>query len=578
MNEAANAVLDIPIVWTMDEPLTRISIFSDWDYVTSSIGALRYYWHQFGTVPHWDLTMCGGKPTLANPNAWGFTWPSVLAYLFEPVWAIFAFWTILTSVGLLSMWFLLRRFGLSRFACLCGTFLYAFNGFFSSHFNQGHYGFASFHLVPLLILLFDICLVQLLEKKKARRALYGLILVSFMFFSAAIPHALFHFYPLLPIYLAIRFFDLKHIYGSTKVWRSMLVVGLMHLLGLWLAVYKWGPVLAWQINTPRQGVTLERITLAQAFDHFWRFMPDYLEAKRYFADQVWGYWEYNAFIGPFALLISCGAVIAFAARWLSRKPGKSATPGAPGFLLSIICIILGLSLVLGNDSPFSPTSFFRYIPVLNGIRVFGRYHIIDLTGFVILTAYGLSILFLFVCAPGLIQSGNMMWNIQGLSYRFLENNIYTKLPPAQQNPILAKPWQLPYHIMTQTFLLDHGYFSAECYEPLSGVHLNLSGMPVGFMYPLTTASRFKFADASTNSFSFDFGDDINEKVQVNLAVSPNFKPNIPGQINASGLLVYEPQQIRGKRLTIDTTIPADTWSAVISGVGLLATGLVCFLI
>ena len=598
MNEPTNQALQLPIAWNLDEPLTQISFFRDWDYMTSSFGTLKYYWREFGTIPHWDLTMCGGKPVLGNPNNWGFVWPSLFAYMFDPIWAGLVLWGTMTLVGVVAMWALLRRFELDRFACFCGAILFTFNGYFFSHFNQGHIGFCNFHLIPLLILLFDLSLEKVLERKKFRKSFIFVVIASFMLFSAAIPHAIFYAYPAFVLYLVMRFFNLKNSrHPPWQVLRSMLTVLGAHALGFWLAVYKLGPALVWQLKLPRQGVFAEQLSLGQIIDMYLRFVSDYMQTSRIFSEQFWGYWEYNAFIGPFPFIAIGIAILVVIGRWVMGRRSKKPYAIPMGFWLGLLLIGCGLLMILGNDHPLSPARLFRYLPLFNGIRVFSRYHILVLMGLTVLMAYGVSmmdsmfiaplstrsrmawrgLMFALLCGPGLGQSAIMIWNIQGIPYSVLEQKIYPNLVPAIGNPLMIRPWRLQEH-MTQTYLLDHNYFSGECYEQLTGTYVNLTAMNAGFTYPMTSAKHFRFADATTNSFSFDFDEDVTDPVTINLYIPPEFKTNIPGKVSETGLLVFEPGKLRGKRLTFDTTMSQDTWSAIISGVGALATAVTLFLI
>ena len=598
MYETAQQTLEGPIAWTLDEPLARISFFRDWDYVTSSFGSLKYYWREFGTIPHWDITMCGGKPSLANPNNWAFTWQSLFAYLLEPIWASLALWIFLSCVGFCAMWLLLKRFGCSRFAALCGATLFVFNGFFSSHFNQGHQGFATFHLVPLLILAFEVCLQRLISGQRYHKSFFLLVLVSVFFFTAAVPHGIFHFYPAFLIYVFIRFFRLGRQEGFVKTGRGVMITMGAHWLALWIAIYKIAPIVVWQLNFPRQGVYPERISFMEVANQFLLFVPDYFEIKQYFDSQTWGYWENNAFIGPIALLIVGMGFLFLVIQRSANRLVKLPAPLKLGLAFGCTCLTFGVLMALGNDHPFSPARLFRYLPLLNGIRVFGRYHILNLFGLSILLACAITILSTWrpisqlkipyrvilqivlmvgICGPGIWQSGHLIWNIKGLPYSFLEAKVYPNMNTTPKRPFLIKALRNGFNTM-QSFLLDHGFFAAECYEPMANQYVNLSQMPVGSIYPLASSPSVTFAAATTNSFSLDFGEDTSNQVQINLLLPQSFTPNIQGLRNEMGFWVYEGRDLANKRLTIDTTMAADQWSAVASALGLLSTGAMFFLL
>jgi hypothetical protein len=588
--------------WTLEEPLTRVSFFRDWDYCTSAFGALRYYWLSHGTIPHWNLAMCGGKPELANPASLALTWPSLFAYVLPPIWALLALASLLTVVGLVGMWLLLRRFGATPAASTVGALLYGINGYYASHFNQGHITFVLFHLVPVMILLFDHCLEQRERGERRLCSFLAVVGVSAMFFSAAIPHPIFHFYPVFAFYVIIRCCSLARRFPWRRALRLAAIPCLAHLLGLWLAAYKLGPIVLWQLTTPRVGVVDEMITLRELWWTFFRFAADYYEPKAMFSHQYWGYWEYNAYVGPGAVVAALGGLILLVSKWFRspRNGGDASARLEVGGALALVCVVAGPLLTLGNDHIASPAQVFRHLPLFSGIRVFGRYHAITLFGLAVLNAFALTwllgseryrrlgptmrrllvaIAFALLCAPPAVQWAYLVWNIKGVTYDFLTRNIYTRLPPQAKdaNPVMIRPWRQGYEYTTQTYLLDHGYFSAECYEPLSGRYVDLSGVPVGSIYPMTTAPSSRFADATTNSFSFTFGDIVDERVQINLQLHPEFKASIPGDRTDKGFPVYEAEQLRGKTLTITTTMAADRWSAACSAAGLLFTGAVALL-
>lgn len=594
--------MDPSTAWALEEPLTRVSFFRDWDYSTSAFGALRYYWLSHGTVPHWNLAMCGGKPELANPVSLAFTWPSLFAYVLPPIWALLALSALLTVVGLVGMWLLLRRFGATPAAATVGALLYGINGYYASHFNQGHIQFVLFHLVPVMILLFDRFVEQ---RERAERRLGGFLAVvgvSAMFFSAAIPHPIFHFYPVFAFYVIIRCLSLARRFPLSRALRVAAIPCLAHLLGLWLAAYKLGPIVLWQLESPRAGVVEERISLGDLWSTFFRFVGDYYEPKAMFPHQVWGYWEYNAYVGPGAVAAAAGGLLVLALKCFRLPSGGSgASPRlVVGAALALVCVVAGPLLTLGNDHIASPAQVFRYLPLFSGIRVFGRYHAITLFGLAAMNAVALTwllgsercrrlgpmmrrllvlLVVALICAPPAVQWAYLVWNIKAIPYDFLAKNVYTRLPlqAKDANPVMIRPWRQGYEYTTQTYLLDHGYFSAECYEPLSGRYVDLSGVPVGSIYPMTTAASFRFMDVTTNSFSFSFGEIVDERVQINLQLHPEFTASIPGGRTDKGFPVYEAAQLRGKTLTITTSMAADRWSAACSAAGLLFTGVFALL-
>jgi hypothetical protein len=51
--------------WELEEPLTEVAFWVDWDSTTSMILSLRQHLFEHGTVPIWNFTRCGGQPELS---------------------------------------------------------------------------------------------------------------------------------------------------------------------------------------------------------------------------------------------------------------------------------------------------------------------------------------------------------------------------------------------------------------------------------------------------------------------------------------------------------------------------------
>ena len=141
--------------WTAEESLSELTLNFDWDSTSSMIAMLRVHLYEYGIVPTWNFGFCGGRPELAAPISWAYTWPSLVAYALPPNQAVIALWLLMTAVGFLATRRVLYRWCRDDTAALLGASVYAFSGYFVARFNVGHAGFAFFHLVPVLLLLFD---------------------------------------------------------------------------------------------------------------------------------------------------------------------------------------------------------------------------------------------------------------------------------------------------------------------------------------------------------------------------------------------------------------------------------------
>ena len=66
------------------------------------IASLRVHLFEHQTIPVWNFMFCGGRPELAVPFSWAYTWPSLFGYALAPMHAIIAAWIALSLVGLLA--------------------------------------------------------------------------------------------------------------------------------------------------------------------------------------------------------------------------------------------------------------------------------------------------------------------------------------------------------------------------------------------------------------------------------------------------------------------------------------------
>ena len=172
------------LIWDAEEPLTDLGFYADWDPVVSMILALRIHLFEYGTVPSWNFMFCHGRPELAVPYSWAWTWPSVFAYTLPPVYAIFAVWIAMSLVGFVSTRALLLRWFGSALGAGVGAAVYVLSGYFANRFNAGHITFAFYHWIPLLILLFDVTLDRALAGRRILPQLVLCVLVTFLLISS----------------------------------------------------------------------------------------------------------------------------------------------------------------------------------------------------------------------------------------------------------------------------------------------------------------------------------------------------------------------------------------------------------
>ncbi len=521
-------------VWTLPEPLAALTLPFDWDSVASMIASLRYYAFEHGAIPVWNFTFCGGRPELAVPFSWAWTWPSLLAYALPPNQAILAAWALLTAVGALATRALLLRWTGDSAAAALGALLYAGSGYFGAHFNVGHASFAFFHLVPLSMALFEAGLARRLRGEPAVRTVHGSMLGAFLFATAGLPHALLHFYPAFAALVILRAGSGARAIGFARAVRAVTPLLVAHALGLGLAAYKLWPALRWQLDRPRSGVFTESHGLFEVLANTLRFVP----GGGRLALQPWlemRAWEQHAFVGPGAWALAALALGMSAGRARSR-------PQAGIAAYATVLVASGLALALGNGHPASPAQAFGSLPLLDGVRGFGRYQVLTVFGLSILAAQGFASLRalaagrprLRLLAPALAlasagpvaaQAASFVWNLPATRNRAIL--AYYGSPPRPDPPQLlgmdAVPMARAGH---QTSLLERGFWIANCYE-----NLTLPGgalaLPVGARLPLTDPPPVRLRSLGARRLELDLREGGSGWVDIELRVPEGFETNAP---------------------------------------------------
>src|SRR5438034_4339320 len=242
---------DSQVLWLAHGHLSHLTLFRDWDYFASHAASLHHYLWDHGTVPRWNFHLCAGEPELANPQSWAFTWPSLFTYVFTPNWALLTLWIALSVAGLATTFVLLRRWLGDPVAAFAGAVLYVCNGFFASHFNQGHVTFAFFHLIPVLVWAAERATDYELDPASGRKPCIAVVLVSALLFTGGLPHAVLYFYAAFLIYALCRFHSVLGARGWAQACRSHVRLLAAHLCGAAVASYKLLPVALWELRWPR---------------------------------------------------------------------------------------------------------------------------------------------------------------------------------------------------------------------------------------------------------------------------------------------------------------------------------------
>ncbi len=379
------------LAWDFEEPLTDLTFYADWDQVTSMILSLKLYLSEWGAIPIWNFMFCHGRPELAVPYSWAWTWPSVFAYTLPPVHAVFAVWLIMTAIGFAATRALLLRWSGSQLGAAVGAAVYVLGGYFANRLNAGHVPFAFFHWIPLLIYLFEVAFDRGVQGQRSLKTLLGITLTAFLFVSGGLPQPLLYFYPALLLFIAFRLLRTGFALGFAPTLRAASLPIVANLLGFLLAAYKLWPVIAWQSRYPRVGVAFESYSVANVISNTLIFVTDYFTPGQQEPWHVYPAWGYNAFVGPMPWLLAAVAILAAIQRRRRGSP-EITRDRYEAFAFGLLLVTIGIALSLGNANPWSPSILFRHFPILDGVRAFNRYQILIVFGLAILTALGFAAL------------------------------------------------------------------------------------------------------------------------------------------------------------------------------------------
>ncbi len=154
----------------------------DYNFVLPSIMDSALHVRLNGLKIQWFTpSFGGGIPAYPNPQNWEFSL-TTLFMLFLPPWqAIMLTIVTYTSIGFIACTYLLRcilKFDWT--ASILGAVLFSVNGFMIDRVTVGHFGFITFSLLPLLLILF-------LDRSLLigyASAIFGLLFASLIYFAS----------------------------------------------------------------------------------------------------------------------------------------------------------------------------------------------------------------------------------------------------------------------------------------------------------------------------------------------------------------------------------------------------------
>lgn len=316
----------------------------DWDYFVSHAQVGRTTLVEHGQLPLWSPYHCGGAALFENFQSRVYS-PSFLLVLASG-----------SNLGnrLAMLVFLVLGFeGARRFARAAGAgpwaarfvgFAAAGNGAVLSQMAMGHFG-----EMPYLLWPFWLLSVRTAEDKPFRGALTGGLWLALTYLEAGI-------YPLVHgVLFAGVWCGVRALRGRTL--RPLIALAGVTMASLLLSAYVLVPSAVHMASNPRGTVSPETVPVKALFTMLLSTDFDWARPFR-FDEQIWGYHEYAAYVGPVFLI----ALFACLARIRKQRAIVGWLTGGLVFL----------GWVLGDFAPFSPWTLGHHLPVLGSMRASGR--------------------------------------------------------------------------------------------------------------------------------------------------------------------------------------------------------------
>ena len=564
--------------WTAEESLSELTLSFDWDSTASMIAMLRVHLYEYGVVPTWNFGFCGGRPELAAPISWAYTWPSLIAYALPPNQAVIALWLLMTAVGFLATRRVLYRWSRDDTAALLGASVYAFSGYFVARFNVGHAGFAFFHLVPVLLLLFDVAFERYMRDEPALGALLLGALVSYLFFSAGQPHGLVYFYPAVLLWAALRLLPASRGDRWKRALRGVGICLLAQVLGAVLAAHKLWPVLRWQMAFPREAAPGE----SNALSGLLLGTVNFLSGASQSLGAPWRFyyeWEQFSFVGPLPWMLGLAAILAVAWRpWKTLRASRDAVT----LLYALLLVAIGLALAVGNGST-NIGGVFASFPLLSGIRGFARYQVLVVFGLSVLTSMGVAavsrswrgrehwriaaaLLAIATVVPVLAQTGLLVWHVSGTPNSELLARYQSPDRPDLPELVTVRPVR-DWEARDQSSLILGGFWIANCYSNLWLPVLPEFARP-GLRLPISNPPPERIRYLRRNELALEYP--AGRPIALNLRLLGGFELNVASFRRGNRVHIRGADQAEGV-ITIRAIYPGTREGVVLSSAALVVT-------
>ena len=327
-----------PIVLQLTHGAASQWPLNDWDLNMEMLWVPFYTVSHFAQFPLWDPYKCGGIPLLANPQSIYLTPLFVLHLLFGPDTGVHLEVLAHIALGFAGAYFLARVLRLRPLAAIASGGTYAGSSWYYGHLAVGHCVMMAHAYVPWVVAFFYIC-------AKRCRPLPGLcagFLMALIFMEGGV-YAL----PQTALVLVLLGVLLVLKQGNVAPIGALAIVGLSTV---GFAAIKLLPLVAFVGIEPRPIGSPETNYLSDFLAELLFRNQDPAMVR---AGQVWGFYEYEAYVGYFYATLALIGVI--------RRLRQS----LPWLILSLIL----LSLAAGNLGAYSPWVLIHRLPLFADLRL-----------------------------------------------------------------------------------------------------------------------------------------------------------------------------------------------------------------
>ncbi len=431
------------------------------DIYSGALAGREFTFNQLrqGTFLLWNPVLLSGCPNFGGFQSW-LVYPLAFPHLFlSTVAAINWIFILHTFLGGMFMYVWLGRQSLHRYACLAGALMFAFCGPLYLRLYAGH---PTVHATIVWIPLVFLAIEGLILKPSLGWWLLGTTAVS-MQLLAGYPQVLFY------TAIAAGFYTLARLPEAPKLWKSILLLGLMNVLVLGLTCVQWAAAMAMAEECVRKGgVPYDFAAMFSLPPENWLTLirPGLLGDMEKLP--YWGrcyLWEMCLYFGTIGLFFSVVGL------WHSRRRHVLTVAGI-GVILAV--------LALGCHSPHF-RFFYEHVPGFNMFRSNSKFVIPLVVFLIFLSAHGMDLLFRKEYGKKVV-TGMLLGAVAACAGLATASGLIMFCPPAVFAEFMAIPLN-----SREVYLNPNAFSSPEAVTRAATFTANELGLAMLFLGALTVA-------------------------------------------------------------------------------------------